>query len=99
MLEQGLSLAEIAKKRELSEQTILRHFLIIQGDIPDYNFDKIKPPKPLIIQVNEALQKAKESDEELYSKNGHIKLGPIHTILKSKVDYKDIMLALLFCEK
>jgi hypothetical protein len=49
--------------------------------------------------VNEALQKAKESDEELYSKNGHIKLGPIHTILKSKVDYKDIMLALLFCEK
>jgi ATP-dependent exoDNAse (exonuclease V) alpha subunit len=99
LLEQGLSLAEIAKKRELSEQTILRHFLIIQGDIPDYNFDKIKPPKPLIIQVNEALQKAKESDEELYSKNGHIKLGPIHTILKSKVDYKDIMLALLFCEK
>jgi len=99
LLEEGFSLQQIAVKRELSEQTILRHFLVIQMDVPDYDFKKIKPSKDLIKTVNEAFQEAKKSGEELYSKNGHIKLGPIHTVLKGKVDYKEIMTALLFCEK
>lgn len=99
LLEEGLSLNEIAKERGLTEQTVLRHFLVIQMEVPDYDFSRVKPSDELIKQVQEGLEKAKKTEEELYSQNGHIKLAPIHKALKGKLDYRDIELGLLFCEK
>lgn len=99
LLDQGLSILEIAAQRELSEQTVLRHLLVIQMEIPDYDFSRIKPADEMIKQVQKGLELAKQADEELYTSNGHIKLAPIHKALKGKLGYRDIELGLLFCEK
>jgi sulfite reductase alpha subunit-like flavoprotein len=99
LLEEGLSVSAIAHERGLTEQTVLRHLLVIQMEIPDYDFSKIKPNDELITMVQKGLEIAKKSGEELYSQNGHIKLGPIHKALKGKVGFKEIELGLLFCEK
>lgn len=99
LLDQGLSILEIAAQRELSEQTVLRHLLVIQMEIPDYDFSRIKPAEEMIKQVQKGLELAKQADEELYTANGHIKLAPIHKALKGKLGYRDIELGLLFCEK
>lgn len=99
LFDEGLSVKEIAKERDLTEQTILRHLLVIQMEIPDYDFSRLKPADELIKEVQGGIEKAKKGEEELYSQNGHIKLSPIHKALKGKFDYREIELALLFCEK
>ncbi len=96
MFMNGSTWEEIVKERDLTAQTILRHFLVIKKDHPETNFSRFNPDKKDIDKVQKAISKIDK--EELIGSNGHVKLAPLYKELKGAMDYKTIELALLFCE-
>ena len=96
MFMNGSTWEEIVKERDLTAQTILRHFLVIKKDHPETDFSRFNPDKKHIEKVQKAIYKIDK--EELIGSNGHVKLAPLYKELKGAMDYKAIELALLFCE-
>ena len=92
MVDEGLSLKEIAKERELSLGTITTHLIIIADKYPSTNLSRFKPDKKVLAQVKKARNKVlKESKGE-----NTISLKPIFEMLEGEVTYQEIKLSLVF---
>lgn len=100
LLEESLTIAEIASKRELAESTIVNHIAKLLKDVPDLPIDHIKPEDELIELVKGAYEKVKKRNkDEDFNDAGDIKLRPIFVALNEDVPYNAIRLALLFVAK
>ncbi|MCF6297114.1 MAG: AAA family ATPase [Flavobacteriaceae bacterium] len=92
LIDEGLSLKNIAKERELSTGTITTHLLKIAELYPATNLSKFKPDKKILSKVKKARNKIlKENSGE-----NTISLKPIFELLEGEITYQEIKLALVF---
>lgn len=95
--EQKKPLADIAKERGLSENTIMKHLQEIMNDDPEFDISYLQPKHAIISSVASALEKiAQNNNPNDKTESGDIKLKSIFTELQETVSYEDIKLALLF---
>lgn len=92
LVDEGFSLKEIAKIRELSLGTITTHLIIINDKYPLTNLSRFKPDKKILAKVKKARNNIlKESKGE-----NTISLKPIFEKLDGEITYQEIKLALVF---
>lgn len=100
LLEESLTIAEIADIRKLAQSTIVNHISRLQRHFDDLPIEHLRPDEQMIDNVQKAYHKiiARENEDD---KNewGEIKIQPIYEFLSAKYSYNDIRLALLFVEK
>ncbi len=97
LLSQKKTIAQISKKRNISENTILQHVEKIAKIYPDLSLSYLKPTKKDLNKVTKAvkaIQKANRPDNFLANKK--IKLRAIFKHLKESLSYETIKLALIF---
>ena len=96
-IEQGKTLAEIAKERRISEQTIQDHLTQIMKRWPETNIEYLKPDEKIIELVKGAVAEIKKrNNKDDFMQSGDMKLRPIFDFLDKKMSYENIKLALLF---
>lgn len=100
LLEESLSIAEIADIRKLAQSTIVNHISRLQGHFDDLPIEHLRPDEQMIDKVQKAYHKivARENENDK-NELGEIKIQPIYEFLSAKYSYNDIRLALLFVEK
>ena len=97
--EQGMTVAEVAKERELKEATIWGHLYDILSDDPEFDITHLQPDANIIKQVETAAKKIKQNNNpETFAQDGSVKLKPIFEELGEQIDYDQIKYALLFLE-
>ncbi|WP_367103752.1 AAA family ATPase [uncultured Psychrobacter sp.] len=97
LLEESLSIAEIAQMRGLAQSTIMRHISELKRQDPSLACDHLRPDDEIMTAVGNAYVAIKvANDPNDFSDDGSIKIKPIHDYLKQKVDYNTIRLALIF---
>ncbi|MDQ5957951.1 MAG: ATP-dependent helicase [Patescibacteria group bacterium] len=88
LVEEGLVLADIAKQRGVTEETIISHLEKLREEIPDLEIDHFKPATNRFAKILEASQKCKST-----------KLSDIKKSLPASFSFKEIRLARLFFTK
>ncbi|MEK7135972.1 MAG: helix-turn-helix domain-containing protein [Patescibacteria group bacterium] len=88
MVEEGITLADMAKRRKLTEETIIAHLEKLVIEFPNLNLDYLKP-------APNRLQKIKEA----FKKTGDTKLSAVKSILPISFSFKDIRLGRLFLDE
>ncbi len=97
LFKQKKSIAEVAKERDMTEATIMKHLTDIMKDDPEFDITHLQPDYAIIEKVEKAVVKIRErNNQEDFSENGDIRLKPIFIELNEEVSYDDIRLALLF---
>ncbi|WP_367109327.1 AAA family ATPase [uncultured Psychrobacter sp.] len=97
LLEESLSIAEIAQMRGLAQSTIMRHISELKRQDPSLACDHLRPDDEIMTAVGNAYVAIKvANDPNDFSDDGSIKIKPIYDYLKQKVDYNTIRLALIF---
>lgn len=100
LLDESLTIADIAEMRNLAQSTIMGHIEKLQVHFPDLNVGHIKPEDEWIAPVKQAYETVKKrNDSEDKDSNGNIKIRPIYDEMRGGYSYNDIRLALLFIEK
>ena len=100
LVKQKKSIADIAKERDMTESTVMKHIVDIMKDDPECDISHLQPNHEIIEKVAQAVEEIKKrNSEEDFSENGDIRLKPIFVALNEEVSYDDIRLALLFIEK
>jgi hypothetical protein len=95
LLEQGLTIEEIAQKRDLTESTIINHIYNIIRDDRDIDISHIQPSISIIEAVEKAVNEI--SKKESLQKED-IPLKTIFVSAGEDISYEDIRCALLFLE-
>ena len=92
LINQKMSLAEIAEERGMSAGTIATHLFKIHELFPETDLSRFKPKKEVFTPIEKAYKKL------LKEHKGEESLGlkPIFEALNGKVSYDDIKLSLLF---
>lgn len=92
LLDQGLSIKDIAEKRGIKPETIINHIEEIKEKDPRYNIYNLQSaiPKNKFKAIWAAFQKIGVSED------GKRRLGPVKELLGSKYSYEDIRLVRLF---
>ncbi len=99
LFKQKLSITEIAKKRNITEMTIMKHLKQIMEDDPEFDISYLQPNNKIISAVEKAVESIiKKKDKNDFGETGDIKLKPIFIKLGEKVSYDEIKLSLLFLE-
>ncbi|MFA6183814.1 MAG: helix-turn-helix domain-containing protein [Parcubacteria group bacterium] len=91
------TIEEIAKERNLSRETVIKHLGQIKKLLPEIDLDYLRPKGEslkLILKVVEDIKKKNNPDD--FSLDGQIRLKPIFEALDEKISYDEIKLALLF---
>ncbi|MFW2176464.1 MULTISPECIES: AAA family ATPase [unclassified Moraxella] len=97
LLEESLSIAEIADVRKLAQSTIMNHIASLQRHFEDLPLGHIRPDDEWLAPVQQAYDSVKQADrDEDKDEQGHIKIRPIFNKIGEKYGYNDIRLALLF---
>lgn len=97
LLEESLSIADIAQSRGLAQSTIMRHISELKKQDPSLKCDHLRPDDAIMLAVGNAYVAIKvANDPNDFNDDGSIKLKPIYEYLKEKVDYNTIRLALIF---
>ncbi len=102
LLEENLSIAEIADIRNLAQSTIMNHISRLQTQFSDLPIEHIRSDtdEQMIDNVQQAYDRIKQRDKaDDKDENGAIKIKPIYDFLSAKYGYNEIRLALLFIEK
>lgn len=100
LLDESLTIAEIADIRKLAQSTIMGHIDKLLDHFDDLRLDHIRPDDSFIKQVQKAYDSVKKQDrDEDKDEQGNIKIRPIFERLKGEYEYNDIRLALLFIDK
>jgi hypothetical protein len=84
-LMEGLSLKDIAKKREMTLGTIISHLEKIKDLDSDFDLKLVKPEKINLTEILTAFEETKGT-----------KLAPVHRKLKGKYTYEELRLSRLF---
>ena len=79
------------EERELTRQTILRHFFKIKQEFPKTDFSSIKPDAAIISKVKEAIKNSEEDIENTSQKF-------IYEYNNEEITYDNIRLAMLFID-
>lgn len=85
LVQEGLSLKEIAKSRGMTVGTIISHFEKLKELKIDFDLKKFKPKADDLKKIKEAFKVSKD-----------MKLSPVHKKLKGKYTYEELRLARLF---
>jgi len=85
LINEGLTLKEIAKKRGQVLGTVISHLEKMKELKIDVDISKFKPKAKDLKKIKEA-----------FKKSGDMKLAPIHRKLKGEYTYEEIRLAKLF---
>ena len=97
LLEESLSIVEIAQTRELAQSTIMRHISELKSQDPSLACDHLRPDDEIMTAVGNAYVAIKVANNPNdFNDDGSIKLKPIYDQLKQVVDYNTIRLALIF---
>ena len=97
LLEESLSIAEIAQTRELAQSTVMRHIAELKSQDPSLACDHLRPQDDVMIAVGNAYVAIKVANNPNdFNDDGSIKLRPIFEYLKHSIDYNTIRLALIF---
>ncbi|PIE47561.1 MAG: helicase [Gammaproteobacteria bacterium] len=99
LLEESLSIAEIAEHRGLAQATIMRHIDKLKHQYPNLACEHLRPSDELINKVNEANKAIKAAnDPNDFNEDGRVKLKPLFEYLNESIDYNTIRLALIFLD-
>lgn len=97
LLEESLSIADIAQTRGLAQSTIMRHISELKRQDPSLQCDHLRPSDEVMLAVGNAYVAIKvANDPNDFNDDGSVKLKPIFDHLKESVDYNTIRLALIF---
>ena len=97
LLEESLSIADIAQTRELAQSTIMRHISDLKRQDPSLACDHLRPDDEVMMAVGNAYVAIKVANNPNdFNDNGSVKIKPIYESLKQGVDYNTIRLALIF---
>lgn len=97
LLNESLTIAEVADVRKLAQSTIMNHIeqLLTLGEM--LSLDHIRPDDSQIKPIKKAYEQIKKLDRsEDKDEQGKIKIKPIFEKLSQKYTYNEIRLALLF---
>ncbi|MGK0256503.1 MAG: ATP-dependent DNA helicase PIF1 [Arcobacteraceae bacterium] len=90
------TIEELAIKRELGIDTIIKHLGILKQVDKELDLQKYIPDSDISLMINTAIEKIKtKNDADDFSEQGIIKLKPIFDELKQEVSYNDIKIMLL----
>ncbi|WP_435978899.1 AAA family ATPase [Psychrobacter sp. DM4] len=97
LLEESLSIADIAQERELAQSTIMRHISELKRQDPSLACDHLRPDAEVMTAVGTAYVAIKVANNPNdFNDDGSVKIKPIYESLKQSVDYNTIRLALIF---
>lgn len=97
LLEESLTIAEIAQSRELAQSTIMRHISELKHQDPSLACDHLRPDDEVMTAVGNAYVAIKVANNPNdFNDDGSAKLRPIYDYLKQSIDYNTIRLALIF---
>ena len=96
LIETSSTIGELAKNREMSVSTIIKHLSILKEEDTTLDLDKFKPDETTLKTIKEVVKVLKDkNNEEDFTDKGELKLKPIFDALDAKVQYDDIRMALL----
>lgn len=92
LLDQKVPLSDIAKMRNLKEESIIEHIetLLEEGETIDIEYIKKGAFKP------KELEEIEKAFMKSFKNHGDMRLAPVKMILKDKFSYKELRLARLF---
>jgi len=93
LIKEGLTLKEIAEKRNITEGTVLSHVLKLHETFDDLDLSALKPDKDIIKKIENAMM---ELGDDIRGENGRILMTPIHQHLEESIPFDTIRLAMLF---
>ncbi|WP_201556247.1 AAA family ATPase [Psychrobacter sp. 72-O-c] len=97
LLEESLSIAEIAQTRGLAQSTIMRHISDLKSEDQSLACDHLRPDDAVMTAVGNAYVVIKVANNPNdFHDDGNIKLRPVFEHLKQTIDYNTIRLALIF---
>ena len=97
LLEESLSIADIAQTRELAQSTIMRHISELKRQDPSLACDHLRPDDEIMTAVGNAYVAIRVANNPNdFNDDGSIKIKPVYENLKQSVDYNTIRLALIF---
>lgn len=97
LLEESLSIADIAQMRELAQSTIMRHISELKRQDPSLACDHLRPDAEIMTAVGNAYVTIKVANNPNdFNDDGSAKIKPIYEHLKQAIDYNTIRLALIF---
>ena len=85
LIDEGLTLEEIASKRGVTAGTIIAHLEKLKSQDKEIDIEKFKPKESELKIIQKAFEKSKDG-----------KLSPIYKKLKGKYSYEELRLARLF---
>ncbi|WP_350559335.1 AAA family ATPase [Psychrobacter sp. CAL346-MNA-CIBAN-0220] len=97
LLEESLSIVDIAHTRGLAQSTIMRHISELKRDDPSLACDHLRPDDDVMTAVGNAYVTIKVANNPNdFNDSGSVKIKPIYEHLKQSIDYNVIRLALIF---
>ena len=97
LLDESLTIAEIAQARNLAQSTVMGHIEKIAEHFPRANIAHLQPHDEWLQPIDKAYQKiAKRDDKRDKDNDGKIKIRAIVEELRNAYSYNDVKLALLF---
>lgn len=97
LLDESLTIAEIAQARNLAQSTVMGHIEKIAEHFPRANIAHLRPDDEWLQPIDNAYQKiAKRDDKRDKDNDGKIKIRAIVEELRNAYSYNDVKLALLF---
>ena len=97
LLDESLTIAEIAQARNLAQSTVMGHIEKIAEHFPRANKAHLRPDDEWLHPIDKAYQKiAKRDDKRDKDNDGKIKIRAIVEELRNVYSYNDVKLALLF---
>ena len=97
LLDESLTIAEIAQARNLAQSTVMGHIEKIAEHFPRANIAHLRPEDEWLQPIDKAYQKiAKRDDKRDKDNDGKIKIRAIVEELRNAYSYNDVKLALLF---
>lgn len=89
----GLSIAEMAKERGITESVIVGHLVKLRELKPDLNLQLYQPDPFIMADIQSALT---SQGDLLKNEKGNISLGKLFAFMGQKYDYTTIKLGLIF---
>ena len=99
-VDQGLSLAEIAQERGLTESTIIGHIFKLNELDPSLDLSRYQPEQPILQRVQKAYDAIKiENDATKVRPDGSVSSKALFEAMNQEIGYTEIKLALIFIHK
>lgn len=98
LIKKGKKLDQIAFERELSLGTVVGHVEKILKTNPNLDLSAFRPDERTLKKVQKVVDKIRNQphQEEVFDKEGNIRIGYIYGALNGQIDYDSIRLARLF---